>query len=170
MIKEITAYKKHFYKDLGIYIGLLLCLVYLFIFNPFTDIINIFEIRVWILGISFPIIALLAVFCYQSRTASKEIVNDINNNFYELLLRNEILDEIVFLYKWNVNIGVFTTLVLVAYNIIIYLRLFSNVVLGLITIFPIFFVTWTISEFRYSNQIANKLNKSTLEYRKIHLK
>jgi hypothetical protein len=168
MIKEIIMYKKHFYKDAGIYFGLLLSLVYLFLFNPFTNAIKIFELRVWILGISFPIITLFAVFCYQSGNSSKEIVNDTDNNFYELLLKNGILDEVVFLHKWNVNIGVFTILVLVAYNIIIYSRLFDNILLGFIVIVPIFFVIWTISEFRYSNQLANKLNESVLEYRKIH--
>lgn len=170
MIKEIITYKKYFYKDVGIYIGLLLCLIYLFVFNPFTNSVVIYDIRVWILGISFSIIALFAVFCYQSRSYAKEIVNDTKNEFYELLLKDGILDDIVFLQKWNVNIGLFAILVLVVYNIIIFLRLFNNVILGFITVFPIFFVTWTISEFRYSNQLANRLNKSVLDYRKIHLK
>lgn len=170
MIKDILLYKKHFYKDIGIYFGLLLSAVYLFIFNPFNEIVDIFKLRVWIVGISFSIIALLVVFCYQSRNSSKEIVNDSKNGFYELLLKNEILDEVVFLYKWNVNIGVFTILVLVAYNIIVFLRIFSNVTLGCITVTPIFFVVWTISEFRYSNQLSNKLNESVLKYRKIHSK
>ncbi len=170
MIKDVLLYKKHFYKDIGIYFGLLLSVVYLFIFNPFNENVNVFELRVWIVGISFSIIALLVVFCYQSRSSSKEIVNDSKNGFYELLLRNEILDEVVFLYKWNVNIGVFTILVLVAYNIIVFLRIFSNVTLGCITVAPIFFVVWTISEFCYSNQLSNKLNESVLKYRKIHSK
>ena len=168
MIKEIIMYKKHFYKDAGIYFGLLLSLVYLFIFNPFTNAVSVFELRVWVLSLSFTIIALFVVFCYQSRNSSKEIVNDTDNNFYELLLKNGVLDEVIFLYKWNVKIGAFTIFVLVAYNIVIYLRLFGNVVLGFIAIFPIFFVIWTISEFNYSNQLANKLDESILEYRKIH--
>ena len=170
MIKELILYKKHFFQDIGIYLGVLVSLSYLLIFNPFTNPVKVFELRVWILTISFPIIALLAVFCYQSRNSSKDIVNDTDNNFYELLLKNDVLDEIVFLYKWNVNIGVSTILVIVAYNIIIYSRLLNNVILGIIAFIPIFFVIWTLSEFRYSNQLANKLNKSILEYRKIHAK
>ncbi|MCM1987494.1 hypothetical protein [Methanococcoides seepicolus] len=170
MIKEILMYKRHFYRDVGIYLGIIVSLAYLFIFNPFTNPIKVFELRVWVLGISFSIIALLAVYCHQSHNSSKDIVNDTDNNFYELLLKNDVLDEIVFLYKWNVNIGVSTILVLVAYNMTIYSRLFNNTILGIIAVLPIFLVIWTVSEFRYSNQVANKLNKSILEYRKIHLK
>lgn len=170
MIKDMLLYKRHFYKDIGIRFGLLLCGVYLIVFNPFNEVVNVFGLRVWIVGISFSIIALLVVFCNQSRSSSKEIVNDYKNSFYELLLKNEILDEVIFLYKWNVNIALFTILILVTYNIIIFLRMFSNVTLGCIAIAPIFFVVWTISEFRYSNQLANKLNEYVLEYRKIHSK
>jgi hypothetical protein len=148
-------------------LGLLISAGYLIIFNPFTSTHNIIQLRVWISGISFPVIALIAVFCYQSRNNAKEIVNDTNNKFYELLLENGLLDEIIFLYKWNVNIGVYTILVIIAYNIMIYSRQVNNVTLGFFATIPIFLVVWTTSEFRYSNQMANKLNENGLEYRKI---
>jgi Ca2+/Na+ antiporter len=170
MIKDIIRYKKQFYKDSGIHFGFLLISMYIFIFRPHDNNIKVFELRVWILTISFAIIALIAVFCYQSRSSSREIVKDENNKFNNFLLKNGALDEIIFYYKWNVNIGVFTILTLVTFNIIIYTRLLNNTILSLIAILPIFFVIWTISEFRYSNQLANRLTEYTLEYRKIHSK
>lgn len=167
MIKQIKKYKHHIFKDIGLYISLIICFIYLIIFKPWIENLNIFEERVWVISISLSIIALSAAFCFQSKNSSGEIVNNLDNEFHDFLLNNEILDEILFLYRSSINIGMLTTIFLIAYNIMVFSALFNNHILGMLVIFPVFSTVWLLSEFLNFNKIDTKLAEYKLEYQKI---
>lgn len=167
MIKQIKKYNHHIFKDIGLYISLIICFIYLIIFKPWIENLNIFEERVWVISISLSIIALSAAFCFQSKNSSGEIVNNLDNEFYDFLLNNEILDEILFLYRSSINIGMLTIIFLIAYNIVVFSALFNNYILGMLVIFPVFSIVWLLSEFLNSNKIDTKLAEYKLEYQKI---
>lgn len=167
MIEQIKKYKSHIFKDIGLYISLFACFLYLIIYKPWINNLNIYEERVWIISISFPIIALAAAFCYQSKVSSREIVNNLDNEFHDFLLNNGILDEILFLYRCNISIGMSTIVILIIYNILVFSDIYNNMILGIIAIFPIFLIVWLLSEFRHSNKLETKLDEYKLEYKKI---
>lgn len=167
MIKQIKKYKHHIFKDVGLYISLTVCITYLIIFKPWIENLNIFEERVWVIGISLPIIAQSAAFCYQSKNSSGEIVNNLDNKFYDFLLSNDILDELLFLYRSNISIGILAIISLFLYNIMVFSGLFDNYILGVAVIIPIFSIVWLLSEFLNFNKMGTKLDVYKLEYQKI---
>lgn len=167
MIKQIKKYKHHIFKDVGLYISLVVCIIYLLIYKPWIENLNIYEERVWVIGISLPIIALSAAFCYQSKNSSGEIVNNLNNEFYDFLLSDDIVDELLFLYRSKISIGMLTIIFLVLYNIMIFSGQFDNSILGVTVIIPIFSIVWLLFEFIYFNKIGTKLDEYKLEYQKI---
>lgn len=167
MIEQIKKYKSHVFKDIGLYISLFACFLYLIIYKPWINNLNIYEERVWIIGISFSIIALVVAFCYQSKNSSREIVNNLDNEFHDLLLNNGILDEILFLYRCNIIIGTSTIIVLIIYNILVFSDIYDNMILGIIVVFPIFLIVWILSEYLHSNKLESKLDEYKLEYKKI---
>ncbi len=124
--------------------------------------------RVWIGGISFPIITLSAAFCYQAHNFLKSI--DLENEFYNKLLAEGILEDVQFLYRWNVYSGIFNIVSLVAYNILINSRLFDNRMLGILAIVPIFSTVYLLSEFINNLRTGMGLSKYNLDYKKIYSK
>jgi hypothetical protein len=168
MIKEIIKYKDAIFKDIGLYIAIGICILYLAIFQPWVGDLDIIDIRVWIVGISLAIITLSAGFCYQAHNFLKSI--DFENEFYEKLLANGILDEVQFLYRWNVYSGVINIILLVAYNTLIYSRLFDNMVLGTFAVFPMFSTVYLLSEFVNNLRTGIGLSKYNLDYKKIRSK
>jgi len=168
MTKEISKYRDNIFKDLGLYIAISICILYLAMFKPWIDDFDIINMRVWIGGISFPIIALSAAFCYQAHNFLKSI--DSGNDFYDKLLANGILEEVQFLYRWNVYSGIFNIVLLVAYNIFISSRLLDNKILGILAIVPIFSTIYLLSEFINNLRTGMGLSEYNLDYRKIHSK
>ncbi len=169
MIKEIIKYKDAIFKDIGLYIAIGICILYLAIFQPWVGDLDIINIRAWIGGISLPIIALSATFCYQAHTFLLKL-SDSENEFYNKLLANGILDEVQFLYRWNVYSGVINIILLVAYSTLIYSRLFDNTVLGTLAVFPIFSTVYLLSEFVNNLRTGIGLSKYNMDYKKIHSK
>lgn len=166
----MTDRKDFFLLDEGLYFSLGSCVFYFVIFNPLEGNLNIYDNRVFVLTISMAIIAAVAVFCYQSRSLSRETTNSLNDSFYNCLFENEIIDDILYLYRWNIRIGIFTILSFVAYNVLIFSAQLSEVTLEVIAMVPIFATIWTLSEFINSNKIGPKLDEYKLKYKKIHSK
>ncbi len=168
MIEEIKKYKDHILKDFGLYISILCSFIYLIIFEPWIGDFDIISKRVWILGISFPIITLTAAFCYQAHNFLKSI--DLENEFYSRLLAEGILDEIQFLYRWNVYSGILNIISLVSFNIIINLYILDNSILGILAVIPIFSTFYILSEFINHLLTGMGLTKYKLKYKEIHIK
>lgn len=168
MTKEISRYRDYIFKDLGLYIAISICILYLAIFKPWMEDLDIINKRVWIVGLSIPIITLSAAFCYQAHNFLKSI--DLENEFYDKLLANGILEEIQFLYRWNVYSGIFNIVLLVAYNILISSRLLDNKILGVLAIVPIFSTIYLLSEFINNLRTGMGLSEYNLDYKKIHSK
>jgi hypothetical protein len=162
--------KDFFLYDIGLYISLGSCVFYFSVFNPLKGNLNVFGNRVFVLTVSMAIIAAIAAFCYQSRGSSRETINNLNDDFYNFLFNNGIIDEILYLYRWNIKIGVFAIISFVMYNILVFSAKMNEVTLEVIVMVPIFATVWTFSEFINSNKIGPKLDEYKLEYKKICLK
>lgn len=169
MIDEIIKYKDNIFKDIGSYIAIGVCVLYLAIFQPWAGDFNVIDKRVLIGGVSVPIILAVVVFCYQAYDFFLETV-DSENEFYEKLLANGLLDEVHFLYRWNVYSGMFDIVLLVAYNILINSRMFDNAILGILAVFPIFSTVYVLSEFINNLRTRMGLSKYNMDYKKIHSK
>ena len=166
----MTDRKNFFLLDEGLYVSLISCVFYFMVFDPLEGNLNVYGNRVFVLTISLAIIGAVAVFCYQSRSLSRETTNILSDSFYNFLFENEIIDDILYLYRWNIRIGIFTIISFVAYNILIFSAQISEVTLEVLAIGPIFLTFWTLSEFIHSNIIGPNLDEYKLEYKKIHSK
>lgn len=167
MIEEMKKYKDNILKDLGLYISIL-CGILFITFKPWVEDFDIINKRVWIMSISIAIIALSAAFCYQAHNFLKSI--DLENEFYNKLLVEGILDEIEFLYRWNVYSGIFNIVSIVSYNIVISLHLFDNSILGILAVIPIFSTIYILSEFINHLLTGMGLAKYKSKYKEINLK
>lgn len=167
-IEDIKKYKDNILKDFGLYISILFSILYLIIFKHWIGDFDIINKRIWIIGISLAIIALSATFCYQAQNFLKSI--DSENKFYNKLLEEGILYEILFLYEWNVYSGIFNIISLVAYNILLISSLFDNSILGMLAVIPIFSTIYLLSEFVNHQLTGMGLTKYESKYKEIHLK
>lgn len=104
---------------------------------------------------------------YQPIQNSEEPNSD---SFYNFLFDNGIVDELLYLYRWNIRIGIFTIISFVAYNVLIFSAQLSEVTLEVLAVCPIFLTVWTLSEFIHSNTIGPILDEYKLEYKKLHPK
>lgn len=168
MIKDVIRYREDIFKDFGLYIAIIMCILYLTLFRPWVEDLDIINKRVWIGGISLAIITLSAAFCYQAHNFLKSV--DLENEFYNKLLVNEILDEVQFLYRWSVYSGIFNIVSLVAYNVLINSRMLDDTILGVLAIVPIFSTVYLLSEFINNMVTGVGLSKYNLDYKKIHSK
>lgn len=168
MSNDIIKYKGNIFKDYWLYIAIIASILYLVAFRPWIEDLDIINKRVWIGGLSLPIIALSAAFCYQAHDSLKP--NNFENEFYEKLLLEGILDEIQFLYRSSVYIGISNIVILFAYNILINSHLLDNKGLGVLAVFPIFSTTYLLSAFINHLVTGIGLSKYNLEYKKIHSK
>lgn len=166
----MTNRKNFFMLDEGLYISFFSCVFYFVVFDPLEGNLNVYDKRVFVLTVSMAIIAAVAVFCYQSRSLSRETTNILSDSFYNSLFENGIIDDILYLYRWNIKIGIFTILSFVAYNVLIFSAQLSEVTLEVMATVPIFSAVWTLSEFIHSNKIGTNLDEYKVEYKKIHSK
>ena len=168
MISEIIKYRNNIFKDIGLYIAIIMCILYLALFKPWIGNFDIISKRVFIGSISLAIITLSVAFCYQAYNILKSI--DFENEFYNKLLVNGILEEVQFLYRWNIYSGIISIISLVFYNVLLNFRLFDNTILGIFAIVPIFSTVYVLSEFINHLRIGMGLSKRNLEYKKNSLK
>lgn len=166
----MTDRNNFFLLDEGLYISFISCIFYFVVFDPLDGNLNVYEKRVFVLTISMAVIAAVAVFCYQSRSSSREITNILNDSFYNFLFENGIIDELLYLYRWNIRIGISTIISFVAYNVLIFSAQLNGVTLEILAVCPIFLTVWTLSEFIHSNTIGPRLDEYKLEYKKLHPK
>jgi len=165
MIENILKYKRNIFGDIGLYLSILIPL-FVFVFLKSYITYMVFDKKnVFITSIA--IITLSIGFCNQA-------INYLNNLnlkeiFYKKLLKNEIFDEIRFLYSYNIFISAINIVVLVTFTIIVWFEMIKDSDLIFIVLIPSFTTLYTLSEFINFYRTGVGLKKYELEFEKIHL-
>lgn len=165
MIEDIVKYKKNIIGDIGLYFSILIPIVVLvFIKSDLTHIVfdkkNIFMT-------SIAIITLSIGFCYQAFNYLNNL--DAKIMFYKKLLKNEIFDEIRFLFTYNIFVSALNVVVLVIFTILVWFEIINNSDLTMIALIPSFTTLYTLSEFINFYRTGVGLKKYELDFEKIHL-
>ena len=165
MIENIVKYNKNIIGDIGLYFSILIpLLVLVFLKSDGAQIIfdkkNIFMT-------SIAIIALSIGFCHQAFNYLTNL--DAKSTFYKKLLKNEIFDEIRFLFTYNIFVSAVNVVVLTIFTILVWFEIINDSYLIMIALIPSFTTFYTLSEFINFYRTGVGLKKYELDFEKIHL-
>lgn len=163
MIENIIKYRKNILTDLGLYISLFIPLFVFFLLSSSNKIL-IFN-KENVATTSFAIITLSIAFCYQAFNNLKEI--DTKDPLYKKLLETEILDEIRFLYSYNIFVGVFNILFISLFAFLVWFKIVDDYYLFIFFIITFILTLYTLSEFINFFKTGIGLKKYKLDFEKI---
>jgi hypothetical protein len=163
MIENIIKYRRNILTDLGLYISLFIPLFVFFLLSSSKKIL-IFN-KENVATTSFAIITLSIAFCYQAFNNLKEI--DTKDPLYKKLLKTEILDEIRFLYSYNIIVGVSNILFVSLFTFLVWFKIVDEYYLFIFSIITFIFTLYTLSEFINFFKTGIGLKKYKLDFEKI---
>jgi len=163
MIESIIKYRKNILTDLGLYSSLLIPLFVFLLFSSSNKIL-IFN-KENVATTSFAIVTLSIAFCYQAFNNLKEI--DTKDLLYKKLLATEILDEIRFLYSYNIFVGVSNIIFISLFAFLVWFKIVDDYYLFVFSIITFIFTLYTLSEFINFFKTGIGLKKYKLDFEKI---
>jgi len=163
MIESIIKYRKNILTDLGLYSSFLIPLFVFFLFSSSNKIL-IFN-KENVATTSFAIVTLSIAFCYQAFNNLKEI--DTKDLLYKKLLATEILDEIRFLYSYNIFVGVSNIIFISLFAFLVWFKIVDDYYLFVFSIITFIFTLYTLSEFINFFKTGIGLKKYKLDFEKI---
>lgn len=164
MIETIVKYKTNIFGDIGLYLSIFIPLLVFILLKPWEKTIVLDKGNVF--NTSIAIIALSIGFCYQAFNFLNDL--DTNDTFYKKLLKNEIFDDIRFLFTYSIYISALNIIILVIFTTLVWFKITNDFYLLIFGLIPSCTTFYTLSEFINFYKTGIGLKKYKLEFEKIN--